>query len=217
MAKIIAVAGLIGSGKDTIADYLCTVHGFKRLSFATSLKDAVSSVFGWPRELLEGSTKHSREWREQVDPWWADRLNMPTLTPRWVLQYWGTDVIRNNFHNDMWVASVENKLRTSKDDIVITDCRFKNEIDAIKRAGGITIRANRGEPPVWYNSAVIYNNEPARSERHINAMVELGNYAVHASEYSSVGLEYDYHIDNNGTIDQLHSQINQLLSHRSAK
>ena len=83
---ILGVTGLIGSGKDTIADYLVTEHGFKRISFAASLKDAVAAVFNWDRELLEGTTKQSRQWREQVDTWWADRLQMSNLTPRWVLQ-----------------------------------------------------------------------------------------------------------------------------------
>ena len=41
------------------------------------------------------------------------------ITPRWILQYWGTDVCRNHFHNDIWVASVEYKLLNSKEDIVI--------------------------------------------------------------------------------------------------
>ena len=135
---IIGVTGLIGSGKDTVADYLCTFHGFKRVSFASSLKDAVSSVFGWDREMLEGSTKTSREWREQKDVWWSERLGLE-ITPRWVLQYWGTDVLRNHFHKDIWVASVENKLRQSKDNIVITDCRFENEVDAIKNAAYVNI------------------------------------------------------------------------------
>ena len=111
---IIGITGFIGSGKDTIADYLVTFHGYKRISFAGTLKDAVSSVFGWDRELLEGTTATSRKWREQVDPWWAERLNMPELTPRWILQYWGTEVCRNGFHNDIWVASVENQLRKAK-------------------------------------------------------------------------------------------------------
>ena len=61
---IIGVCGLIGAGKDTIADYLVNIHQFRRESFANTLKDAVSAVFGWDRELLEGRTAQAREWRE---------------------------------------------------------------------------------------------------------------------------------------------------------
>ena len=46
---IIGITGLISSGKDTIADYLTTYQGFKRISFAASLKDAVAAVFDWDR------------------------------------------------------------------------------------------------------------------------------------------------------------------------
>jgi hypothetical protein len=208
---IIGITGLIGSGKDTIADYLCTFHGFKRVSFAASLKDAVAAVFGWNREYLEGSTKTSRAWREQRDEWWSDRLGM-NITPRWVLQYWGTEVCRNNFHTDIWVASVENKLRQTNENIVITDCRFANEVYALKNVGAVTMRVNRGERPIWYNSAVDYANEPEGSEQWLKAKVELGTYAVHASEYSSVGLLYDYYVDNNGTIDELHKQVNSVVN-----
>ena len=208
---IIGVTGLIGSGKDTIADYLCTFHGFKRMSYAASLKDAVAAVFGWNREYLEGSTKTSRAWREHRDEWWSNRLGMD-ITPRWVLQYWGTEVCRNNFHTDIWVASVENKLRQTDENIVITDCRFANEVKALKNVGAVTMRVSRGERPVWYSAAVDYNNEPEGSEQRLKAMVELGNYSVHASEYSSIGLLYDYYIDNNGTIDDLHKQVNSVVN-----
>lgn len=207
---IIGVTGFIGSGKDTVADYLCTFHGFKRVSFAASLKDAVSSVFGWDRELLEGSTKTSREWREQKDVWWSERLGMD-ITPRWVLQYWGTEVCRNGFHKDIWVASVENKLRQSKDNIVITDCRFANEVNSLKNVGGITMRVERGEQPEWYDAAVSYNKGEMGNMTWSISKLKLDQQKVHASEYSSVGLNYDYYIDNNGTIDDLHQKIKSIV------
>ena len=208
---ILGVTGLIGSGKDTIADYLVTEHGFKRVSFAASLKDAVAAVFGWDRDMLEGTSRQSRVWREEVDQWWAERLNMPQLTPRWVLQHWGTDVLRNHFHTDIWVASVENQLRQAKDDIVITDCRFANEVEAIKNAGGTTCRVFRGEKPDWYEAAIDYNKGPNGNAGWSLGKAKLDRAKVHASEYSSVGLKYDHYIQNDGTIVDLHEQVNQLL------
>lgn len=207
---ILGVTGFIGSGKDTIADYLCTFYGFKRLSFAGSLKDAVASVFGWDRDMLEGTTKSSREWREQVDPWWSNRLGRE-ITPRWVLQYWGTEVCRNGFHQDIWVASVEHKLLNTKDNIVITDCRFNNEVMAIKNAGGITCRVERGHRPEWYDDAVNLNKGPSQIGWAI-AKDRLRQLGVHASEYSSVGLDYDHYIDNNGSIDDLHSKVKSIVN-----
>jgi hypothetical protein len=209
---ILGVTGLIGSGKDTIADYLVTTHGFKRISFASSLKDAVSSVFGWDREMLEGTTKASRAWREEVDTWWAERLAMPNLTPRWVLQYWGTDVLRNHFHTDIWVAAVENKLRQTTDNVVITDCRFSNEVSAIKAAGGITCRVFRGENPVWYQSAVDYNRGPNGNSGWAVGKRVLDKYNIHPSEYSSVGLKYDHYLQNDGSILDLHTEIEKLIN-----
>jgi hypothetical protein len=208
---IVGITGFISSGKDTIADYLTTNHGFRRLSFAESLKDAVSSVFGWPRDMLEGTTKSSREWREQVDPWWSERLGIPDLTPRQVLQQWGTEVCRQGYHQDIWVASVENKLRTAKDDIVITDCRFANEVNAIKQAGGITVRVTRGANPPWYDAAASLNRGEWGNMNWAISKNKLETAGVHASEYSSVGLDYDYYIDNNGTILDLHNQVKRLI------
>jgi hypothetical protein len=207
---IIGVCGFIGSGKDTIADYLTNFHGFRRESFAGSLKDAVAQVFGWDRTMLEGRTTSAREWREQVDPWWAERLNMPTLTPRWVLQYWGTEVCRKAFHDDIWIASLENKLRTSRDDIVISDCRFPNEIKSIKDAGGIVIRVKRGDEPDWYNDAVDMNAGD-RCMNWATATRRMELRKIHASETAWVGTKFDHVLDNNGTIDDLFKQIQSII------
>lgn len=215
---IIGICGLIGAGKDTAADYLVNIHQFRRESFANTLKDSVSAVFGWDRDLLEGRTRHSREWREQVDPWWAERLNMPDLTPRWVLQYWGTEVVRRSFHDDTWIASLENKLRSSQDHVVISDCRFPNEIATIKRAGGLVVRVHRGPDPEWYTFAEQANLGPERNLRWVWATTQLEKFHIHASETAWIGTQFDHVLDNNGTMDHLYSQLNDLvLNHLDAK
>jgi len=210
---IIGFVGFIGSGKDTAADYLVNYHGFRRDSFANTLKDAVAAVFGWDRTLLEGRTKEAREWREQIDPWWSQRLNMPTLTPRWVLQYWGTDVLRNHFHDDIWIASVENKLRKTKDDIVISDVRFPNEIAAIHRSGGLVVRIKRGEEPDWYQDAINVNAGPTNMSWAISRM-RIEELKIHASETSWVGGEIDYIIENNSNIDDLFAKLEFLVKNQ---
>lgn len=207
MAKntIIGFVGFIGSGKDTAADYLVNTHEFRRDSFANTLKDAVAAVFGWDRILLEGRTKEAREWREQVDLWWAERLNMPNLTPRWILQYWGTEVCRHGFHDDIWIASVENKLRNTTDNIVISDVRFPNEIKAIKKQGGLIVCIERGVKPHWYDIAI-------QANRGVDSAINwLKENNIHASETSWVGEDIDHVILNNSTIDKLCEQINKVL------
>ena len=207
---IIGICGLIGAGKDTAADHLVNIHEFRRESFANTLKDAVSMVVGWARTMLEGRTKSAREWREQVDPWWAERLNMPNLTPRWVLQYWGTEVCRKGFHDDIWIASLENKLRNSRDDVVISDCRFPNEIKSIKDAGGIVIRIVRGPEPEWYEAALDANKD----ERHLGWALgrkKLQDLKIHASETAWIGTDFDRIIYNDGTLDELYVQLTDLL------
>jgi len=211
---IIGICGFIGAGKDTIADYLVNIYQFRRESFANTLKDAISAVFGWDRDMLEGRTRHSREWREQVDVWWAERLQIPNLTPRWVLQHWGTDVCRSAFHDDIWIASLENKLRSSKDDIVITDCRFPNEISAIRKLGGQVVRVVRGPEPAWYDAAVHVNLGPNGNIRWALGQRKLQQLNVHPSEYSWVGTKFDAQIDNNSTMDNLFLQLNNLVQDR---
>jgi hypothetical protein len=203
---IIGISGFIGSGKDTAANYLVGFHGFRRDSFAGALKDAVAAVFGWDRELLEGLTPEARAWREQVDPWWAERLNMPTLTPRWVLQYWGTEVCRHGFHDDIWIAALENRLNRRTDHTVISDVRFPNEIRSIKRAGGKIIWVQRGELPWWHDIAVKAN------AGNLDAQQVLRSHNIHASETAWVGTEFDHVIDNNRSVEFMYADLKNLVA-----
>ena len=214
MSKIIAICGWQGTGKDTVADYLVNFHGFRRDSFAATLKDAVAAVFGWDRELLEGRTKESRAWREQIDAWWSTRLGITNLTPRWVLQQWGTEVCRRGFHSDIWVASVENKLRKTTDNIVISDCRFPNEISTVRAAGGHVAWVQRGVLPEWYQCAlqentthvdeqyILYDHDETMAQRYPD---------IHASEWAWVGTAFDSVIDNNGSIEELYARVKLLV------
>ena len=210
---IIGLVGFIGSGKDTAADYLVNFHGFRRDSFAATLKDAVADIFGWDRTLIEGRTTESREWRECQDDWWSKRLGMP-ITPRWILQQWGTEVCRQGFHDDIWIASLENKIRKTNDNMVITDVRFPNEINAIKNSGGKVFRVKRGPDPDWFQDALNFNEGPTNMSWALSKM-RLDQKQVHASERSWIGKGIDVEIDNNGSIDdlfgQLKSQVASLL------
>jgi len=201
--QVIGVCGLIGGGKGTVADILVGEFGFEKLSFADSLKDMIASIFFWERRLLEGDTKESREWREQVDEWWSARLAMPNLTPRWVLQYWGTEVCRVGFHEEIWVASIERKLSTAMNsnfkysNIVIPDTRFPNEIKMIRKLGGKVWAVRRGEDPDWLINLITKGEEPND---------------IHPSEWSWVTENVDTIIDNNSTIDDLKNKVSTLLN-----
>jgi len=211
---IIGFVGWIGSGKDTAADYLVEKHQFSRESFANSLKDAVSLIFGWDREMLEGRTKEAREQREKVDTWWAERLDMPHLTPRWILQYWGTEVCRQSFHDDIWIASLENKLRNRKGNTVITDCRFPNEIEIIRKQGGKVVWIQRGPLPEWYETAVKENTTDWSDLWILEDARELMSQKypkIHASEWSWVGSRFDAVIDNSQGIQCLFPQLESFI------
>jgi hypothetical protein len=206
MRKIIGICGLIGSGKNTVSEILVDKYQFQSDSFARVLKDAVSVIFGWDRDKLEGLTEDTRIWRETKDIWWSERLGID-VTPRWVLQNWGTEVIRGNYHEDIWIASLENRIRNTTDNIVISDVRFPNEILSLRSLGGTIVKVKRGPDPVWYKHAEYYNKYRTPIDKRI-----LEEYNVHASEYSWAGTNFDHVILNDGTISDLESQVKFLLS-----
>lgn len=196
---IIGLIGLIGSGKGTVGNMLID-KGFRSESFANSLKDATASIFGWDRAMLEGDTDKSRAQRETIDEWWSKRLNIPNFTPRLALQLLGTDVFRNNFHQDTWILSLEKRLSRIEHNVVITDARFPNEVAMIRRAGGKVVRVKRGEDPDWFEVA----------KHNVDTMPHL-HPEIHASEYMWASIVPDYLITNEGTIDDLYVVVKDLL------
>lgn len=146
---IIGLNGLAGSGKDTIADFLVENYNFKKVSFATILKHIIAIIFSWNREKLDGLTEQDRLWRETTDEWWSSALNIPNFTPRYAMQNIGTNLFRHHFNENIWILSMQRKieifLQNNSSNIVITDCRFENEIEFVKKMGGIVVLVKRDE------------------------------------------------------------------------
>jgi|TARA_R110001606_G_scaffold369923_3_gene526165 hypothetical protein len=201
---IIGLVGFIGSGKNTVASEFVS-RGCTQDSFAAPLKDMCSNIFGWDRKLLEGDTTEGREFRETPDMFWTKKLGVPHFTPRLALQLMGTEVMREHFNTDIWLNSLEYRLlKQHKEDpcVVISDARFRNELDLIKRMGGVLIWVQRGELPVWFETA---------SNAHdnvINRKIMTTKYKdVHESEWNWAGYPVDYIISNNGTFEELQDQV----------
>ena len=190
---LIGIVGLISSGKGTVADRLVERHNYQKDSFAKSLKDAVASMFNWDRDMLEGDTESSRHWREQPDEFWSKKFNKP-VTPRWVLQYFGTEVMRGQMYDSIWVDSCMGRYKGQN--TVIADTRFPNEVKQIRAHGGKIILVKRGPDPDWFVSYVEGNIEPK---------------GIHSSEYAWAKEEFDFIIENNGDKNQLYAKIDQLI------
>ena len=208
MRKIIGITGLKGSGKDTIGDIICKNFDFQKVAFADKLKDVVSVLFNWDRKMLSGFEPEDREIREKPDEFWSKKLETE-FTPRMALQKIGTEVMRNNFNKSIWVYCLENKLLNEDKNFVVTDVRFRNEIEMIKRLGGTIIRVERCNRPEWWNLASEFNA--------LNLNEYNGNFLplmkVHNSERDWIDIDRPKMIfENNGTIEELEEKVVNFMN-----
>lgn len=205
---IIGISGFINSGKGTVGAHLTKKFGFRKDSFAASLKDACAIMFDWPRDMLEGETLESRMWREVPDAWWSSKLGIKDFSPRLALQLIGTDALRHHFNESIWFLTLENRIRkTPEQHVVISDVRFPNEFKFIQSQGGIMIRVNRGPLPAWYNTAVAATN----GNTHAKESMAADYPAAHFSEWAWVGSKFDFEINNNTTIKDLNIQVEGII------
>ena len=206
--NIIGLVGFIGSGKDTVANMFVDNHGCVQDSFAAPLKDLCSTIFGWERHLLQGDSIESRDFRETPDLYWTKKLNIDNFTPRLALQLMGTEVLRNHFHEDIWLNSLEYRLRIRHQTdpcVVVSDARFQNELSLIKSMNGYVIWVQRGELPEWFETA------KTAHENVVSRKIMTTKYKdVHESEWNWAGYPVDYIIDNNGSLEDLAKQVEAI-------
>jgi hypothetical protein len=128
--RLIALTGAAGSGKSTAANYLVEHHGYVRVRFAGPLKAAMAAM-GFSQEQIEGDLK------EEPCAW----LNFKT--PRYAMQTlgteWGRDCIGQDFWAELWVRQA-NMVLAGGGRVVVDDCRFPNEAEAIHALGGKIIK-----------------------------------------------------------------------------
>lgn len=169
---IIAFTGLAGSGKSTAAAHLVVAHRFTRLRFAGPIKDMMAAL-GLSKREIDGDLK------EQP----CDLLG--GRTPRYAMQTIGTEWGRDLIAPDLWIRAFHaavNKLPHGKP-VVVDDCRFPNEADAIRSLGGALVRLMRAG---------------------------AGTTSQHQSEGQELGEAI--RISNNGTLADLAMDLDHLLT-----
>lgn len=144
MTKIIAFAGRKQSGKTTCSEfvaqeYIAKMYGQKAkiYNFADPLKqDICINILGLSRDQCYGSDDHKNTLTEC---YWDNKR----LSAREVMQFVGTNIFRQMKQN-VWASATINKIRNDDPPIaIIADCRFPNEVEAIKNAGGLVIKLTR--------------------------------------------------------------------------
>lgn len=143
LPQIIGITGRKHNGKDTVGNYLVDHYGYKRIAFADKIKEACILIFGLSREQV-----FDENLKEVVDDFWG-------VSPRTLLQYVGTDLLRNqlkqimpHIDNNIWVKAVHKQIMDEwksnpGQKFVVTDIRFENELQIIKELGGVTVRVTR--------------------------------------------------------------------------
>jgi hypothetical protein len=87
--------------------------------------------------------------------------------------------------------------QSNQANIVISDCRFENEINMLVRLGGKIIQVYR-DPPHWFH-------EYRRGEEPVNIKL------IHRSEIEWIKCYRDYDVENNGTIEELQHKIKYII------
>jgi dephospho-CoA kinase len=178
---IVALCGRRRSGKDTVAKYLVEGHGFCHRKISQPLKDALQVLFGFEADELETDKK------ELVHPAWG-------VSPRVLMQYVGTEVFRKDIQrvvpgvgDTFWIKRLIEEVRKERGQsprIVISDLRFMNEYELMRREWGqklIVMRVDRFEGGV---------GAEAETETHV-------------SEREFADIPCDVVLENKGSIDDL--------------
>lgn len=163
--KIVAFAGRKQSGKTTCSEFVAKYfngiippfNSAKIYNFADPLKkDICMNILGLTYDQCYGEDMDKNT---VTDIEWEGKK----LTAREVMQFVGTDLFRKMKH-DVWAGATINKIKNEQPKLaIIADCRFPNEVEAVKSVGGMVIKLNRN---------------PYNSDHSSEIALDEANYAV---------------------------------------
>jgi deoxynucleotide monophosphate kinase-like protein len=185
MTANIGIIGRARVGKDTAGAWLCEHRGYVRVAFADAVRDVALRtdpiVSIWPEpdgEPASARLSQVIEW----ESWDAAKDQHPEV--RRILQETGMAIRAHD--PDFWLRIALDKTKVANDaghPVVITDVRFPNEAESLKRAG----------------FALVYIDRPG--VEHLD----------HASEGALTSEDAHYTIHNVGTVDDLHGTVRRLV------
>jgi hypothetical protein len=209
---LLGVSGKAGVGKDTVGDYLVSKYDWKKISFASNLKDCCKEVFGLSHsEVYDTRLKELNfstpiifnfihfssivQWmRDSLDKYVELDFDMckkyqgtVLKTPRSVLQFVGTEIMRGLYDN--YHVEVCLNILNENGKYVISDVRFMNEVESIIGRGGMCVRVIR------------------------ETLIEDDNNKKHASETQLDSCESWFHTIDNSVPgkDKLYFAIEEML------
>lgn len=180
-SDIIGLSGYSTAGKDEAAKALVE-HGYTRIAFADVLRDMAYAIDPYI-DVSDGP--HEYEFGRLsglIDRYGWDQAKNDFPDVRRLLQRLGTEAGRKILGENIWIETAFSRAASSN--IVVTDVRFPNEADAIRSRAGVVVRITR-------------NGVGPRND--------------HASELALVDYPFDYYIENNGTIEDLHAKVVRTL------
>ena len=140
---VLGLAGLAGTGKSTIAQYLASQYGFAPFSFSDALRNEVAAGYGQedtdfltdrrykelPIEALaldmceeQGFIETARPILAKAYPWTQGEVDTIPLSPRWIQQVWGTQYRRAQ-DPDYWVKKAAGLLQQVREAVVYPEHR----------------------------------------------------------------------------------------------
>jgi hypothetical protein len=138
--RIIGACGFAQSGKDSLAKLLVEKEGYERRAFADLMKEMLFIINPYVRYANDYGATQFLPVRDLVKTLgWEDAKKYSNV--RELLQRLGTEAGRDVLGENVWVNAVFDNFSGEK--LVISDVRFPNEAEEIRRRGGAIVRIVR--------------------------------------------------------------------------